>query len=333
MRRIIYFFTFIAATVAGSFSANGEQNKIEDVPTPTTSPFQYPQAPDSLNSLEARTSYVMLHFWDNADMKKVMADTAKFHKAFSDFIGFTPYAATDSARKAISALTSRYANDTKSLLLIASEAERTLFGPEAEIWSDDYYIHFIRPVLANKKIKASVKQKYLDQILMLNASQIGASVPTFDYTTRHGARHSFYDINAEYTFLMFQPADCSDCSMTRLRLNADAATTNLVKNGTIKIVIINPGESTDKWRSEMESYPYDWEIGSAPEVGKVIDVRESPTTYLLDSNRRIVAKHININQLLGVTATINQNQTLTQHEKEAAEAAEQSAGNAQSSEQ
>jgi hypothetical protein len=319
MRRIIYFFTFIAVAAAGCFSANGEQNGKTDITTLSTSPFQYPQAPDSLNSLEARTSYVMLHFWDNADMKKIMADTAKFHKAFSDFVGFTPYAYTDSARKAISSLTSRYANDPKALLLIASEAERTLFGPEAEIWSDDYYIHFIRPVLTNKKVKSSVKEKYFSQIRMLNSSQIGASVAEFDYTTRHGAKHSFYDNNAEYIFLMFQPADCSDCSMTRLRLNADAATSNLVKNGTVKIVIINPGEATDKWRAEMESYPYDWEIGNAPEVGKVIDVRESPTIYLLDSQRRIVAKHININQLLGVTATINQNQTLKQHEAAAAE--------------
>ncbi len=308
MKRILYILLFFAVASVGSMTIVAE-NK-ENAPKMPSTPFEYPQAPDTLNSLEARTSYVMLHFWDKADMKKVMADTARFHKAFSDFVGFIPYATMDSVRKSITTLMRRYANDPKALSLIASEAERTLFGPEADFWSEDCYMLFLRPLLSNKKIKQAEKEKYLSQIRMLNSSQPGANIAAFEYTTRHGAKHMLYDNKAEYVILMFQPEDCSDCSMTRLRLNADAATTNLVKNGTVKVVVLNPGEPSEKWRGDMEEYPYEWEIGSAPDVDKMVDIRVLPTIYLLDKDFRILAKRLDINQLLGLTATINHNQML-----------------------
>lgn len=315
MKRILYIIFFFTLTAAGL--ATGAENK-EKTPQLPSTPFEYPQAPDTLNSLEARTSYVMLHFWDKANMKKVMADTAGFHKAFSDFVGFIPYATMDSVRKSITTFTHRYANDPKALSLIASEAERTLFGPEADFWSEDCYLLFLRPLLGNKKIKPAEKEKYLSHIRMLNSSQPGANIAAFEYTTRHGAKHMLYDNKAEYVIVMFQPEDCSDCSMTRLRLNADAATTKLVKNGTVKVVVINPGEPSAKWRADMEEYPYEWEIGSAPDVDKLVDIRVLPTIYLLDKDFKILAKRLDINQLLGLTATINHNQVLAPREATAA---------------
>ena len=308
MTRFLYAIILTAA-IAGGFLSAGAAKKEEPAKGPST-PFEYPLAPDTLSTLEARTSYVMMHFWDKADMKKLMADTAKFHKAFADYVGFIPYAAKDSVRKSINTLTARYTNDPKALSLIASEAERTLFGPEADFWSEDSYLLFLRPLLANKKVKSAEKEKYLMQIRMLNSSIPGSNISNFEYTTRHGAKHSLYDNKAEYVILLFQPEECTDCSMTRLRINADAATTRLIKNGTVKIVLINPDESTAKWRSEMEGYPYEWEIGSAPEADKLVDLRILPAAYLLDKDFRILAKRLDLNQLLALIATINQNQML-----------------------
>lgn len=318
MRRILYSIVLLAATAGSLAAKSADEGTGQRQPT---TPFEYPSAPDSLSTLDERTSYVMLRFWNKADMKKLMADTAQFHKAFADFISFAPYARADSVRSAITALTGRYANDPKSLLLIASEAERTLFGPEAEFWSEDCYILFLRSVLTCKKIKQADKEKYLAQIRMLNSSQKGASIAIFDYTTRYGARHSLYDNKADYVILLFQPEECSDCAMTRLRLSADVATSRLVKNGTVKIVIINPAEPSAGWRADMEDYPYDWEIGSAPDVGTLVDVRMLPTAYLLDKDFRILARNLNLNQLLAFTASVNHDQML-QPQGEAASSAE-----------
>lgn len=317
MRKLIY--TLLTAATIGSFAARADKSTSatqasgasKDAPA-QTSPFAYPQAPDSLTSLEARTSYVMLNFWNNADMKKVMGDTAKFHRAFKDFVGFVPYAHIDSVRKAISGFTGRFANDPKAMTRIAAEAERTLFGPEADFWSEECYMMFLRPLLSNKKVKNKDKEHYLGHIRMLNSSLVGANISAFDYTTRHGAKHSLYDNKAEYFVVMFQPEDCRDCSMARLRLNADAATNELIKNGTVKLLIINPAKPSQKWADDMASYPYEWEIGSAPEVSELVDLRVMPNTYLLDNEFKILARQVDLNQLLALMATINHAQSMQQ---------------------
>ena len=82
-------------------------------------PFAYPQAPDTLSTLEDRTSYVIMKFWDNCDFKKVMPDTAKFNRAFRDYISFVPYAYTDSIRKSANALLNRFKDNPKAILQIA----------------------------------------------------------------------------------------------------------------------------------------------------------------------------------------------------------------------
>ena len=78
-------------------------------------PFAYPQAPDTLSTLEDRTSYVVMKFWDNCDFKKVMPDTAKFNRAFRDYISFVPYAYTDSIRKSANALLNRFKDNPKEI--------------------------------------------------------------------------------------------------------------------------------------------------------------------------------------------------------------------------
>lgn len=298
MKRLLYLILAFTALYADAQTA-------DSIKMPVT-PFEYPLAPDSIESLQGKTSYVMLKFWDKADMKKLMADTTQFRKAFHDYVSFIPFAHVDSIKKSVGALTSRYANDPKALLLIANMAEKELFGPEADFWSEEPYMLFIRPLLTNKKVKEKEKQHYLDQIKMLNASQIGSNMAPISYTTRHGAKHQLYDQKGEYVLVLFQNDDCSDCSMTRLRLEADIATGNVVKDGRLKIVIINPGKDSQEWRSAMANYPYDWEIGSAPDAAKEIDLRIQPTSYLLDKDYQILMKNLSLNQILAFTAALNQ---------------------------
>ena len=98
--------------------------------------------------------------------------------------------------------------------------------------------------------------------------------------------------------------------MSRLRLNADAATTRLVKNGTVKIVLINPGEPTAEWRKDMEGYPYEWGNRQCAQCRRPCRHTSAPATYLLDNDFHIIAKRLDINQLIGLMATINHNQVL-----------------------
>lgn len=298
MKKILYLVFALTA-----FCASAQTT--DSIKMPVT-PFEYPVAPDSISSLQGKTSYVMIRFWDKADLKKLIADTAQFRKAFHDYVSFIPYAHVDSIKKSAAALTSRFSNDPKALLTIAQTAEKELFGPEADFWSEEPYMLFIRPLLANKKAKAQDKARYLQQIKMLNASQTGANIAPFSYVTRHGAEHNLYDQKGDFILLLFQGEDCTDCSMMRLRLEADIATGNVVKDGRLKLLIINPGKATPEWKAAMADYPYAWEIGSSEKVGDEVDLRIIPNSYLLDNEYRILLKNLSLDQILSFTSALNQ---------------------------
>lgn len=278
----------------------------------TVAPFEYPTAPDSLTSLPSRAGYVIRHFWDKADMTKLMNDTTKFHKAFADYVGLLPYAHPDSSRLSIQSFMTPVKTDSKMAIIVAELAEKEMFGPDRSITNaDEVYMQFIKGVLSNKKINVKSKARYLDQIKMLNSSQVDATAPQFSYTTRHGATHSLYEQPGEYSLLYFHGPDTDSYGMTRLRMETDVAINNLSKSGRLKIFDIYVGTPESGWKESVETLPYEWEIGYSTTVGDVIDVRELPEMYLLDKDRKIMVRGLTIEHLLNIAQALN-NQTSQQ---------------------
>lgn len=274
----------------------------------TKTHFEYPTAPDSLATLQEKTSYILMRFWDKADMKKLLNDTTSFNEAFADYVSFIPYAGADSVKKSITNLTSRYKNDAKSTLKIVKAAEKYLFSPDAPFWADEQYMLFTKAALSNKKVSSKDKAYYLEQVKMLNGSQVGSTVSPLTYNTRHGAVHQLYDQPGEFTLLYIHGEDCKDCDMISLRMETDFAVNALSKNGTLKIVDIYTGTPDEKWKKSVEKFPYEWEVGTSSEIGKTIDSRNLPAMYLLDKDRKILLRDMNVNQVLSMAASIYKEQ-------------------------
>ncbi len=271
-----------------------------------TSPFEYPTAPDSLTSLPSRAGYVIQHFWEKADMKKLMNDTTKFHKAFADYVGLLPYAHPDSSKLSVQSFMAPVKTDPKMALIVADLAEKEMFGPDRSITNaDEVYMQFIKGVLSNKKINPKSKTRYLEQIKMLNSSQVDATAPQFSYTTRHGATHTFYEQPGEYSLLYFHGPDTDSYGMTRLRMETDVAINNLSKSGRLKIFDIYVGAPDAGWKESVESLPYEWEVGYSPSVGDNIDVRELPEMYLIDKDRKIMVRGLTVEHLLNIAQALN----------------------------
>lgn len=272
--------------------------------TATETPFEYPVAPDSIESFQERTSYVMTHFWDKADFKKLAADTAALRVAVADFIDFVPYAHADTVRHSIQHFLSHYAGQPATLLHIVRTAEASLVGPDADFWSEPTYMLFLRQVLADKKVKSKDKEPLMAQIKKFNSSSPGTIIQNFDYTTRHGARHNLYEQSAPVKILLLEPADCSDCSLNRLRLQADIATGQLVKDNQLKILLIRPGKQDKAWDSAMESLPFQWEVGSSENISDLVDTRRLPYNYILDADNKILMRNLTVDQILNLTASL-----------------------------
>ncbi len=266
--------------------------------------FPYPAIPDTLTTLYDRTDYLVSHFWANCDIKKALKEPERLDSAFRDYISFMPHATADTVYYSITKLFTKVKGNNDAILSVGNMAEEALYGENAEYWSDELYMKFLEPIVSNKKLPAANRARFEHHYKILSKSQEGMTAPSADYTTRHGAKHNTDDCQAEVVVLFFNDPECEDCSMIKLRLDADAKTTSLIEAGRLKIVALTIGEPTDEWKAMVKDYPFAWEVGASEELDSIYDIRSTPTIYVLNKEHRILAKNVNIDTLLRAISLI-----------------------------
>lgn len=95
------------------------------------------------------------------------------------------------------------------------------------------------------------------------------------------------------TIIEFGDFDCSDCRITRLRLETDSDLQDLVAQGKARIMFINPDMDTDsieEWREAVKGYPENWTVGVGEDLDEILDLRIVPCLYLIDASGKIVTK-------------------------------------------
>lgn len=231
-------------------------------------------------------------------MKKAMKTPERLDSAFRDYISFMPHATMDVVYRSVENLYRSIQNDVSAILSVGQMAENALYGDDAEYWSDELYLKFIEPIILNKKVPSVERARYEHQYNILSKSIEGMVAPSAEYITREGATHNVDAQQAEFVILFFNDPECEDCSMIKLRLDADVKTSSLVASGRLKIVAISVSEASEDWKDAVKDYPSEWEVGASPEIDSIYDIRSIPSIYLLNKEHRIVAKNLNIDVLL-----------------------------------
>lgn len=255
--------------------------------------FEYPTAPDDSPSLEARTNYLMDHFWDPMDFKnsKVVDQNALNH-AFSVYTGAMPYADPEKVMASIKDLISKIKGNTGLTYQFARAAEENLYGPRADMWIDEVYIPFLENLMANKKLDSNKKSRYQEQLKILKSTQPGQTMPQFEYADRKGAKSQF-KISKPYTLVEFGNPECEDCHLAQFRLQISGSVNDMISDGLLEVAFIIPEEDAGDLLAKTESYPEKWTVGAAAEdLFEKLDLRATPAIYLIDGKGKIIAKNV-----------------------------------------
>ena len=167
MRHILLLITALALTI-GTISA---QDQLAEQQPGTL--FAYPLAPDTCSTLESRCNYIITHFWDNFDISKPIVDDTAFENTFRDFVDFFRYSHRNIVMAVVRDFVNKAQSNTANLKKLGEVAERALYGPEAEYWSDEVYMAFIKPLAASKQLPRDVRDHYARQLAAINTVQIG----------------------------------------------------------------------------------------------------------------------------------------------------------------
>lgn len=254
--------------------------------------FEYPVAPEEMPWTE-RSNWLVEHFWDNFDFKQKSVGQSQLLHAFRTYIVPMHLADKDVAVKSVDALIKKIQKNPGMLLQFTQAAERTLYEPStSELLIDEIYVKFLKAIVSNKKIPELRRARYASQLKSLENCLAGATMPSFGYADPEGKKASYQNTGVP-TIIEFGDYDCSDCRITRLRLETDSDLQNLVTEGKARILFISPDmdpESVDEWRQAVSNYPKTWTVGFGESLEDELDLRVVPCLYVVDKTGKIVMK-------------------------------------------
>lgn len=269
--------------------------------------FPYPTAPDDMVTLSERCNYIVEHFWDRCNIKQSFSSQPQLSQAFGDWLSFMPYASSDTVYMAINAYMDKVGKTGgNNVATIGRIAESWLYCDTAEYFSEDVYLPFAKAVAGHKKVDNATRQRLNAQIQILENSRVGAKAGGFEFVTRADSTMQFDDVVASRVILFFYDPDCTDCSLVKTRLSVDFNLNQLLDGRLIKLVAIYPGEPTEEWKENAAQLPESWIVGAAPDIDLLYDIPTTPDLYYLDARHKILAKHVDINNLLIGVQQINQ---------------------------
>ena len=253
--------------------------------------FEYPNAPEEMESLEEKCNYLVKNFWNNFDFKtKQPIDQYALNEAFSVYVTPMRYSNTKEVDQSVDKLISKISGNPILLLQFTKAAEENLYGPRADFWSDTLYLKFLDAIIKNKKIKDNRKTKYLKQESALRKSSEGSLAPTFDFTDINGDKKTYFPMSTP-TLLIFGDPDNTDWRLARLKMDSNYRLEEAIDKGKLNILYILPQE-TENWQRIVSNYNPKWTIGASKEVSGIYDIRLDPSIYFIGSDGKIQNKYL-----------------------------------------
>ena len=252
--------------------------------------FEYPQAPDSCATLESRSNYVLLHFWDTFDFGKPIVDDRALVKTFRDYADLFKYGHRNVVKSSIRDFMFKLRANTANLSKVGQVAELVLYSPLADYWSDEVYVEFAKSLAASTTLPKEERAYFSQQIGLISACQEGMPL-RLEYTDAvTGGKREIQQLDSVMTVIVFVD-DAIESRTGRTMLDVDLTLSSLVEQGGVKMLCLFNGTPPAGW---VESIPDTWGKGYAQRINETIDLRLVPSCFLLDENHCIVQKNMSI---------------------------------------
>lgn len=251
--------------------------------------FPYPMPPDGITILRERCNFLVYHFWERADLKKVFDRPEGLNAAFGDWISFMPYCAADTAHLAIRNFIGAVSKDGKKLLRTAQMAENWTYSDTASIVSEELYLPFAAAAATSKKIPEAQRAHFAQHLRRINSTSLGQTMPSLPYTAPDGSRRTL-EADTVNSMIVIADPENSESSMAAIRFSIDPATRSLVETGDLRVAWFYPGELTEARAESLAKLPEQWVKGTLPDVDEFFTLRLVPAVYLLDNRGRIILK-------------------------------------------
>lgn len=290
--------------IFGMYRASAQSAPVEEL--------ELPAIPTEFREPAERAGYLVNHFWDNLDFAsdKRLGQQGFLEQAFANFLSVMPIADVKDQESAVANLMDKVAVDKEAYKNIAGIAEKYLYEPESPVASDSIYELFLDKMLSQKVFDDIYKVRLSAQKEAVTRNREGLIASDFNYSTPSSSKTSLYAtaVPGKYLMMIFYDPDCDHCREVMRSLTANAKVMTRIGSGDIKVLAVYSGDDKELWEERIAEQPSDWivgyEDGTMQDEGIYI-LRQMPTIYILDQNKRVVRKEVRPDEIINVLNEID----------------------------
>ncbi len=246
-------------------------------------------------------NYNKNHFFDNIDLTderllRTPILQARLIAFFSNVLIQSP----DSINKEIDKIIKKCQPDYNvfqfiSVFLFNHFRESEIMGHDAVMVkiADDIYLSG-KADWVSKEFKEDLRK----QVDLIRPNLIGKKAENLIMDSYKGIFVSLDDIEKDFTVLIFWEPDCGHCkeALPKLKTFYEKA-----RNESVEVFAICTTSDKDKWSKYIEENKLTWINGWDPQRKSHFDyyynVQSTPLIYILDKNKKIIAKKIGVEDL------------------------------------
>jgi hypothetical protein len=253
--------------------------------------------PDSVRWIKSNI-YYKNHFFDNIDLTdERLLRTPVLYGKINEFFTNPFIQAPDSMNKEISKIIKKTEGSYKVFQFVAVYLfnhfrESEIMGHDAIMvkLADDIYLTS-KADWVSKEFKDDLRK----QIDLIRPNLIGRKAENLIMDSYKGIHVALYDIEKDFTILIFWEPDCGHCkeAVPKLKTYYDK-----VKGSGIEVFSVCTTSDKVKWSKFIEDNKLTWINGWDPERKSNFDyyynVQTTPMIYILDRNKTIIAKKLSV---------------------------------------
>lgn len=139
--------------------------------------------------------------------------------------------------------------------------------------------------------------KIAEKVYLTRPNMVGNSAPDLKLPDEEGIYHSLQQVNAEYTILYFWEPNCNHCNKSTPELYQSVFLP--LQNQGVKVFAVCTQDNKEEWLEFIHKHQlYEWTNLWDPEhlsnFHALYDVHSTPTLYLLDKQKTIIAKRLDV---------------------------------------
>ncbi len=269
-----------------------------------TNGFTLPAIPDTLQTVESRSSYLVAHYWDRfpfTDSLQFMNRPEVIEQALVDYIDLFRLVPEAEAGNSLSALMDQASVTLNGFLFFYNTLEQYLYDATSPMRNEILFIPVLQKMIASDRLNEDDKLRPATLLKSVCKNKVGSTAADFHYTKPDGSRHRLSELQTPLTLLLFFDPECDDCHRLISRLEKTDRLSRLVADKQLTILAIYPGEDKRLWQTMAQKMQPSWEIGmdeSQAIYGKELyDIFGFPSMYLLDRNKTVILKDTDLTAL------------------------------------